>query len=415
MDVANDLENMSRLLLEDVCTDLMRFLHSRGDATQFGAVRIDREWALGPTGNYADIRVEPCNAPPYFVEVKHGYSAQAILNLIKRKYGNPYGLTDEDRVVLVVQPSEHSDWPSLETSLRNALDPTLALEVWDEERLHHEMAECFGQGIPTFTCHDYIGIRECIDQGKERLAFGTKPAVRYSESILRQNLLWHFGTWRLRELRHMRGNPLPTELVPPGLYENVVVVMADLCGFSAFMHDTYEDAVVRQILTSFYAKSRYQVINGGGMLVQFVGDSVVALFGIPDQRPGYVEEAMRTALRLLDIGASVSHNWQRRIDHVQPHRGAHIGIAMGRVHVVTMRPLDHARLATIGDSLDISARLLKLAGPGEIVVSNVMRYALQGADYDFSAMEPTEVRSLGLLQPWRLARAAREEHGTVGE
>src|ERR1041385_1188906 len=180
METANDLDNMSRLLLEDVCSDLVRFLHSKGDAAHLGAVRIDREWALGPTGNYADIRAEPADAPPYFVEVKYGYSSQSILNLVKRKYGNPYGLTDENRVVLVVQTSEHSDWGALEASLRDALASTLELEVWDEERLHHLMIECFGHGIPAFTCHDFVGIRECIDQGKERLAFGAKPAARYS-------------------------------------------------------------------------------------------------------------------------------------------------------------------------------------------------------------------------------------------
>src|ERR1043166_9898452 len=39
-----------RLLLEDVCSDLVRFLHSRGDPTRFGGVVIDREWSLGPPG-----------------------------------------------------------------------------------------------------------------------------------------------------------------------------------------------------------------------------------------------------------------------------------------------------------------------------------------------------------------------------
>src|SRR5262249_54821750 len=157
-----------------------------------------------------------------------------------------------------------------------------------------------------------------------------------------------------------------------------------------YVRDTPDDTIVRQILTDFYAKSRYQVINAGGMLAQFVGDQVIALFGIPDRRPGYVEAAARTAFRLLDIGASVSHNWQRRIDHVEPGGGVHISMAMGRVQLVPMRPLDDARLQTIGDCLQICSRLLPLAAQNQIVISNMLRYTLQSAGYEFAMLPPFE-------------------------
>jgi class 3 adenylate cyclase len=204
-----------------------------------------------------------------------------------------------------------------------------------------------------------------------------------------------------------------TQLVRPGGYDHVVVLMADLSGFSRYVHDTADDATVRDSLTSFYAKSRYQVVNAGGMLVQFVGDEVVALFGIPDRRRDYIAAAVRTAYRLLDIGASVSLGWQRRIDHVQPRQGVHIAMGMGRVQIVPMRALDNARLATIGDCLDITARLVPLADQGEIVVSNVLQHAIAtaGLPCDLEALPPFDARSLGMLQAWRLASAAPELRG----
>jgi class 3 adenylate cyclase len=251
-----------------------------------------------------------------------------------------------------------------------------------------------------------IAVREGIDQGKELIAFGEPPAAGPAEMLLRQSLLWHFGTWRLAEMRHAHGTADTRQLVPPGVYEQVVVVMADLSNFSGYVRDTQDDATVRQILTNFYAKSRYQVINAGGMLVHFVADEVVALFGIPDQRPGYVEAAARTACRLLDIGASVSHDWQRRIDHVQPEGGVHVSMAMGRVQLVSMRPLDAARLQTIGDCLQICARLLPVAGPNEIVVSNILRQALRRSAYEFADRPPFAARHIGVLQPWQLLPCA---------
>src|SRR5581483_4211951 len=100
---SNDLDYMSRLLLEDVCSDLVRFLHSKGDPAQFGAVRIDREWALGPPGAFAHLR---------------------------RKYGHlPASTLAEDRVVLVIETAAHADWPVLEAALQQALAPPLRLEA----------------------------------------------------------------------------------------------------------------------------------------------------------------------------------------------------------------------------------------------------------------------------------------------
>jgi hypothetical protein len=54
------------------------------------------------------------------------------------------------------------------------------------------------------------------------------------------------------------------------------------------------------------------------MLYQFLGDSVAGLFGVPEAPPGYVGQAVECRSRLVDIGASVSTEWQRQIDQIQP-------------------------------------------------------------------------------------------------
>ena len=400
---SGELTDLGRLLLEDVCSDLVRFLHSEGDPARFGAVRIDREYGLGQPGAFADLRVEPEDEPPYFLEVKYGYDAATVLAHLRRKYAVPTPATaGVAKIVVVAETAAHPDWPAVEAALHAMLPPGLALEVWDEDRLQALIESCFGETIPSFAAPSLVSIRERIDEGKERLDFGNTRAASDAETVLRHNLIWHFGTWRLRELRHARGGVDAAALIPPGVYDHVVAVMADLSGFTRYVHDTPDEAIVRQSLTSFYAKARYQVINAGGMVAQFVGDEIVALFGVPDRRPGYVEAAVRTAIRLLDIGASVSHDWQRKIDNVQPRRGVHIGMAMGRVQLVAMRALDHARLGVVGDCLNIAERLLPVADQGQIVVSNVLYHALQASPYTFVEREPFEAHNVGLIRAWQL-------------
>src|SRR5437868_6738503 len=66
--------------------------------------------------------------------------------------------------------------------------------------------------------------------------------------------------------------------------------------------------------------------------------------------------------------------------------------------VVPMRPLDYARLQTIGDCLQICSRLLTVAQRNQIVISNILRQALQRSGYEFAAMPPFEARHIGVLQ-----------------
>src|SRR5204862_4218873 len=79
--------DVARLLLEDICSDLARFLHSDGDPRRFGAVKIDSEYALDLPNAFADIRIEPADTAPYFLEVKYGYDSETIVSHMRRKYG----------------------------------------------------------------------------------------------------------------------------------------------------------------------------------------------------------------------------------------------------------------------------------------------------------------------------------------
>src|SRR5205823_6170566 len=96
----------------------------------------------------------------------------------------------------------------------------------------------------------------------------------YDHGPLKAELQWHFGYWRLHQLR-MMGRATARDILPPGTYRGVVVVLADLCSFSSFVRDTPNVEIVCESLTSFYSKSRYQIINSGGMLYQFVGDEAI--------------------------------------------------------------------------------------------------------------------------------------------
>ena len=135
---------------------------------------------------------------------------------------------------------------------------------------------------------------------------------------------------------------------------------------------------------------------------QFVGDEVVGLYGIGEHNSLYLQAALQTAEALLDIGNSVSHQWQRHIDLVQKSGGVHIGMALGDIQIVPLRPFGRAHFGAVSDALNLSARLLGNAGPSEIVMSNAYFQRLeQDSQARFLEMEPVEVRNLGRVGAWK--------------
>jgi adenylate cyclase len=404
LDTETNLDEF-RLLLEELCCDLCRFEHVTNDGLAPEAVRIDREYWLAAPGAFADIRVAPAGHAPYFVEVKYGYTNDNLIRHLVRKYASPVGANAAraKKVVLVIDRASRPDWDRLERELTSRLHPGLALEIWDEPHLMARLADGFGVNIPEMTAENLLDVRQAIDRAKGFHAFGGASFADYDHDPLKADLLWHFGFWRLKQLRS-NGRALASDILPPGPYQAVAVLLADLCSFSSYVRDTSDAEIVRESLTAFYSKARYQIINNGGMLYQFAGDEVIGLFGIPDHPRDFTSAVLDTARALCRIGESVTQRWQRRIDRVQNAAGLHVGVALGDLQIVSLRPFSRLHVGAIGDCINVAARLLTLAGPSEVVLSNAFHQRLEEHNQARCAeIDPVDARNVGRIRAWKLA------------
>jgi len=390
-----------RLFLESVCCDYFRFLHLDAGVPAEN-VMIRQEVALGP-GAYADIEVRASRTPPYFVEIDTGYSRARLLESVRRKYGKPRPATDgASRVVIVADEDVLRDRPAIERALQETLRPGLALEVWDERHLLRLLGERFGVALAALGEDDLLALRAAVDRTKGVYAF----ADGFQNDPLQATLLWHLAFWRIRRLREA-GRPTSRAILPPGLYRDVVLVMADFCSYTTYVRDTRDEAVSRRWLTSFASKTRYRIINDGGMLYQFGGDSVVGLFGVPERVPGYVGHALECARGLVDIGASVATGWQRQIDQIQPAAGVHVSMTLGDLQVLSLRPLSRTHMGVIGDCINLAARLNSVAGCDEIVVSNLLHQRLpDDVRAEFVELAPVDAKNIGRVRAWKLGPLA---------
>ncbi len=410
-----------RLFVEDICCDLCLFHDALQQDHVLESVKIDREFYLGVPSRFADIRIAPPTAPPYFIEVKIGYPDNVLVRHLIRKYGvNTPQVSEASKVILVIDGESRPNWRTVESEIREGLNPRLTLEVWNETDLQTTIQSRLGVELGAITDQHLLDVRDRIECALGFYAFGGNSLAGFRNDPLRSELLWHLGAVRLRRLRES-GRTTAREILPPGLYRSVAVLMADLSSFSSFVRDTPDPHIIRESLTSFYTKARYQIVNEGGMLYQFVGDAVLAFFGLPDEEPGSIEKCLSVAKSLLDIGDSVADHWQRRIDRIQPVKGAHIGLTIGDIEILSLRPFSRTRVGAVSDSINLAARLLSAASAGQIVVSNSFFHKLDEFTQEaFEELEPLDARNVGRIKAWKLdmsnryGESEKEDQPTAG-
>ena len=389
------------LFLQEICCHLCRFQKVGEHDVKPSKIKINRETYLGIPGAYADIKVQVPGSPAFFVEVKYGREPNSIISSIANKYDNDSPALDgASKLILVVDAERHKGWPGIQKEIESNIREGLKLEVWDESHLISLIRSSFELDIDTLSEDNIPKLKEALDKERGLYAFGKE----WNNDVQQTSLLWHFSSWQLEKLRQNYGYLAP-EIIPPGLYKNVVVIMADICSFASYVKDTRDDEVVRYALTSFYSKAGYEIRNAGGMLYQFVGDEVSAFYGIRDRDSGFIESAFETAKAIIDIGNWVSFQWQRHLDHVQKSNGVHIGMALGDIQIVSVRPFGRALLSAVGDTINLTSRLVDEAGPNQIVISNTYYQHLeQKYQAEFKELEPIEAKNIGTVKAWQFSK-----------
>ena len=188
----------------------------------------------------------------------------------------------------------------------------------------------------------------------------------------------------------------PTE---DGERRHASVVFSDLSGYTA-LNERLDPEEVSLIMAELRAAATTIVEQHGGIVNQFVGDEIMALFGVPQAGRDDAARAVRAALALH---AAVDAIGARHLTRTGVALRLHTGINTGLVIVRPCAP-HQGRFGLTSDTVNTAARLLKLADAGEVVAgeSTWREVAPQFAGEQIAA---TEVRGKGQpVRPWRVVR-----------
>ncbi|MFC1839333.1 adenylate/guanylate cyclase domain-containing protein [Thermodesulfobacteriota bacterium] len=188
----------------------------------------------------------------------------------------------------------------------------------------------------------------------------------------------------------------------------VTVLFADVSGFTS-LSEKLDPETVTMVMNDLFNGLITIIIKYEGLIIDFFGDGILAVFGAPLAHENDPERAIRSAIEMMP--------YIDQFNKVSPHKlpaplGMHIGIHSGLVVVGNVGNDLRMRYSAVGDTVNLCSRIADHATRGEVYISD-NTYKLLPAQLN---TEPAEsVRLKGKEEPVTVHKLLSIEDEAVGE
>ena len=175
----------------------------------------------------------------------------------------------------------------------------------------------------------------------------------------------------------------------------VTVMFADVSGFTA-MSEKLDSEDVRAVMNHCFGLLSQVVYDHGGMVDKYVGDCLMALFGVPSAREDDAVRAVEAALRMQTVLAAFSAELRNTRGLTVSMR---IGLNTGEAVAGKVGSLQKSSFTVMGDSVNTASRIEHHAQAGRVWVG-AETARLVGGRFRLKALKPVAVK--GKVKPLHL-------------
>jgi len=188
-------------------------------------------------------------------------------------------------------------------------------------------------------------------------------------------------------------------LAPHEVRKTVTIVFCDLVAFTA-LGERLDPEALHEVKSSYFAAMQYEIARHGGKIEKYIGDALMAVFGLPRAHEDDALRAVRAAFGMQAALTHLNEDLQRRYGVTLANR---TGVNTGEV-VANDDPSADQKLAT-GDAVNVAARLEQAAPTNQIYLGEIT-YRLVRDAVEAEPVEPLELKGKAQRVPaFRLVSA----------
>ena len=242
---------------------------------------------------------------------------------------------------------------------------------------------------PNCQFENHIDVKFCEECGFNLKAHCPKCG---NKNVFGINFCGECG-FNLSEPYPLKGEP---KACPDDERKYVTVLFSDLSGYTA-MTERLDPEEVKEIVSRVFGEIAQVVIKYEGFIEKFIGDAVVAIFGVPRSHEDDPVRAIKTAIEAHKLVEQISDKLEGKIGKpLTIHSGINTGLVVtGEVK------LDQGTHGLAGEAINIASRLQDLANTGEIVVG-YETYRQSEGFFNFEMLDATKVK--GKSKPLHIYR-----------
>lgn len=156
-------------------------------------------------------------------------------------------------------------------------------------------------------------------------------------------------------------NPEDTWL--QGQTNEATILFADIRGFTTYSESKAPKVIVDE-LNQFFEIANKAILEHDGYIDKFIGDGVMAVFGVPVYQEDHIKNAVAAAFEMQKAFRNADANGNVLLSSIG------IGIHTGMVVSGNIGSPVKMEYTVIGDSVNVASRISEIAAPGEIIISS---------------------------------------------
>ena len=179
--------------------------------------------------------------------------------------------------------------------------------------------------------------------------------------------------------------PRPAHLPSSEVRKIVTIIFSDLKGSTALTEKIDAEAI-NEVKERYFSSMAAEIERHGGKIEKYIGDAIMAVFGLPK---AHEDDALRAVRAAHGMTQALHRLNKDLLEFYGVEIAARTGVNTGEV-VANSDPNAEQRLAT-GDAVNVAARLEQAAPANEVLIGEVT-YDLVKAHVEVEQVEPLELK-----------------------